>query len=264
MPYLPCRQSRLRWLCLGLHTTSKAAYHQGMGLKLLGVLIVVLYAVSTIVAMVMRSRDIGLSEGLSGWRTAPRRTTLIGAEVVAVIAAAAAATYSTRWTAVTCTLVGIAAAYALVRTLPKKSSEPGARTSPRPAARAPERQNHAAPAPGLREAGAKADLGLPGPGGQLGARPGKVSFQGVYEYGSDVQQGRGITAQHAVTYTDRLPAPAALCGYQYDPADLPAAKTAILWGIGIPKAARCPTCAQALRAQHYALWDIDPWALGRP
>ena len=59
---------------------------------------------------------------------APRRTMLIVLEVAGVATAAAGATYSTRWTAVVWTVVGIALAYALVRTLHKKSDVPSAQT----------------------------------------------------------------------------------------------------------------------------------------
>jgi len=105
-----------------------AAYHQAMSFKLFGVVVLFLYAVATIVALVIKVRDVGLLEGLSVWRKAPRRTMLIVLEVAGVATAAAGATYSTRWTAVVWTVVGIALAYALVRTLHKKSDVPSAQT----------------------------------------------------------------------------------------------------------------------------------------
>jgi hypothetical protein len=99
-----------------------------MSFKLFGVVVLFLYAVATIVALVIKVRDVGLLEGLSVWRKAPRRTMLIVLEVAGVATAAAGATYSTRWTAVVWTVVGIALAYALVRTLHKKSDVPSAQT----------------------------------------------------------------------------------------------------------------------------------------
>ena len=238
-----------------------AAYHQAMSFKLFGVVVLFLYAVATIVALVIKVRDVGLQEGLSVWRKAPRRTMLIVLEVAGVATAAAGATYSTRWTAVVWTVVGIALAYALVRTLHKKSDVPSAQTlqtsaqQERPAAALPDSQKGADDNPSPP----------PAPRAQV-ARSEKCDFRGVYEYGPAAQgnDGRAIIRQHALTYIDGIPQSAAVCGYHYAAEALPVGHTAIVWGIGIPRPMRCPTCTQALRAEHYTLWNIDPWALGRP
>ena len=247
-------------MLVGLRTASLAAYHQAMSSKVFGIVVLVLYAVATMVALAIKVRDVGLMEGLSVWRKTPRHAILIVLEVAGVATAAVRATYTTRWTAVVWTVVGIALAYALVRTLRKKSGGPTAQTLQTPPQEGP------TAALSESQAGAGDNAGPPPSPRVEVPRSGKPDFRGVYEYGPRAQgnEGRAIIRQHALTYIDGVPESATLCGFHYAADDLPVGHTAILWGIGIPKPMRCPTCTQALRAEHYTLWNIDPWALGRP
>jgi hypothetical protein len=73
---------------------------------------------------------------------------------------------------------------------------------------------------------------------------------------------RKLAYQHAIAYRDNVPEPLALCGYQYDPLDLPPEKAVQIWGIGVPKSMRCPKCTRVLREAGYSLWKIDANALG--
>lgn len=93
----------------------------------------------------------------------------------------------------------------------------------------------------------------------------KVSYQGVFQWREQTvgdNDKRVLTYQHAVAYLDGVPEPVALCGYQYGPDDLPPPRTAVIWGIGVPKRQRCPGCTAALRKAGYTLWDVDARALG--
>ena len=81
--------------------------------------------------------------------------------------------------------------------------------------------------------------------------------------GPEDYEKRMLIREHAVAYRNGAPQPLALCGYQYDPLDLPAAKVFAPWGLGVERAMRCPACTKALRDAGYTLWNLDPWALGR-
>ena len=93
----------------------------------------------------------------------------------------------------------------------------------------------------------------------------KIIYQGIFEWRKPVPEEfskRELVYQHAVAYLDGVPQPSALCGYQYSQDDLPPPKTAVIWGLGVSKRRRCPTCTIALRKAGYGLWDINPRALG--
>ena len=92
-----------------------------------------------------------------------------------------------------------------------------------------------------------------------------MDYRAVLQWRTPVPEDialRKLIYQHAVAYQDNAPASLALCGYRYDPLDLPPDKTAELWGIGVPKSMRCPKCTQALRDAGYSLWNVDAEALG--
>lgn len=249
------------------------------------VIFVVVFGAATIYAFSRKMTEVGVSGVFESWRERPGKAIIVGVEFVALMLVAWRFAVSTRWAAVAWYVAGIIVAGIMVNTISRKpgrvppsepSRQPGEPSEPPgeikyrrpwpPPQAEPPAQAEASIPTGSQSPG---DVGheTPAPPSPPDGQPsGKLNYQAVMEWRTPVPEAYGkrvLSREHAVRYLDRTPQPLALCGYWYDPLDLPADNVAALWGLGVEKPMRCPACAKALRDAGYSLWNIDPWALGR-
>lgn len=238
---------------------------------------VVVFGAVSIYAFSRKMTDVGLSGVFQAWREQPRKAILVGVEFVALMLVAWAFSVSTRWAAVAWYIAGIVVAGIMLHTIGGKpgqvqqgeSSQPP--VEPKTRRPWPPQADPATHAETSLLAGAESPSSVgpetpASPSPADGQPPGKMNYQAVMEWRTPVPEDyekRVLIREHAVGYLGRAPQPLALCGYQYDPLDLPADNVQALWGLGVEKPMRCPACTKALRDAGYSLWNIDPWALGR-
>lgn len=249
------------------------------GLIYLAIILFVLFAVTTINAFLKQAREVRLPDIFRSWREKPRWAIIVAMELLVVLFAGVAATIWTKWVGAAWTVIGIIVAVIMVSTIygkaqPRKLEnrppEPPETKDGRP------RQDTSSPLPaeGSAETGAESparlDKGMPRsspePSVPLANKPpGERSYGGVAEWRTQVHedfQEWVVVYEHAVNWeeADTSP-PLALCGYQYDPLDVPVGRRKTIWGLGVPRSKRCPKCTKELRDIGYRFWDIDPGSL---
>jgi hypothetical protein len=230
------------------------------------VLFLVAFGASSIYAFLKKMADVGLLAVFLSWRERPRRAIIVGVEFALVLGASAGYTYTARWAAVAWFIAGLFFAGMMILTikLGSKSAQQGKPSSP---AEIKTRRPWLPPQPeSASEATGTTAVVEPHDASLSAKRSAKTDYRAVLQWRTPVPEDvalRKLAYQHAVVYRDNAPEPLALCGYQYDPLDLPPEKAVQIWGIGVPKSMRCPKCAQALRDAGYSLWNIDANALGR-
>jgi len=246
---------------------------------------IVVFGASTVYAFVHKMAEVGLTGVLESWRAQPRKAVLVGFEFAALMLVAWAFAVSTRWVAVAWYVVGVLVASVMLNSIGRKSGQTLSNDPTQPQAEIKYRRPwppQQAESPNTSRNVTNTDPESPGSDAQTitPATPGspgspevagkqsqgETSYQAVMEWRTPVPEDyekRVLIREHAVAYQSGTPQLLALCGYQYDPLDLPAAKVFAPWGLGVEKAMRCPACTKALRDAGYSLWNLDPWALGR-
>jgi hypothetical protein len=235
------------------------------------VIFIIVFAAATIYAFAQKMTDVGVSGVFESWREQPRKALLAGIEFVALMLVAWRFAVSTRWVAVAWYIAGIIVASIMLNSIGGKPRRAPANEPPQPPQPPAEIKYRRPWPPPQAEPAARAgtslhsgdkspgDVGLEAsasPGSPDGQLPGKLNYQAVMEWRSPVPEDYGkrvLIRQHAVSYLDRAPQPLALCGYRYDPLDLPADNVAALWGLGVEnlcgaRRVRRPCTTQAIHS----------------
>jgi hypothetical protein len=250
--------------------------------SIFAVIFVVVFGAVSIYAFAHKMTEVGLTATFESWRARPRKAVLVGLEFVALMLVAWAFAVSTRWAAVAWYVVGLLVASVMLHSIGRKSeqtpqsapAQAAAETRIRrpwpPAQTEPPVHLEASQPPDAESpdsaASATPPAALDSPVVAVKESREETTYQAVMEWRQPVPEDyekRVLIREHAVAYRERVPQPLALCGYKYDPLDLPSDKVFAPWGLGVEKPMRCPVCTKTLRDAGYQLWNVDPWALGR-
>ena len=237
-------------------------------MKIHGILLVlflVAFGASSIYAFIKKMTDAGLLAVLVSWRERPRRAIIVGVEFALVLGASAGYTYSATWAAVAWYIAGLFFAGVMILTIKLGSKSAQQDKAPSPT-QIETRRPWLPPEPETASEGTgTAAVAEPADASMSAGRSANTDYRAVLQWRTPVPEDvalRKLAYQHAVVYRGNAPEQLALCGYQYDPLDLPPERAAQIWGLGVPKSMRCPKCTRALRDAGYSLWNIDANALG--